>query len=202
MKEKLNSTSIHDAIMKRHSIRVLSNDPPIDADDIQSALELAQHCPSAYNMQSQRLVCLMGDEHKALWAIVFDTLKARGIPNPERTEKKLQNFANGAGSILFFEEMDVVNDMQEKNGQYADQFDKWSEQNNAIMQYNLWLIFSAMGLGASLQHYNPIIDDAVKERWNLPKSYRLVAQMPFGRPAETPTPPPLKPLDEVLRWIQ
>ncbi|WP_235899137.1 hypothetical protein [Suipraeoptans intestinalis] len=36
------------------------------------------------------------------------------------------------------------------------------------------------GIGASLQHYNPVIDDMVRERYKLPKTYRLVAQMPFG----------------------
>jgi predicted oxidoreductase (fatty acid repression mutant protein) len=38
------------------------------------------------------------------------------------------------------------------------------------------------GLGASLQHYNPIIDEAVKKQWNLPADWELIAQMPFGKP--------------------
>ena len=35
-------------------------------------------------------------------------------------------------------------------------------------------------MGASLQHYNPLIDDEVKKTFNLPLEWRLVAQMPFG----------------------
>jgi len=35
-------------------------------------------------------------------------------------------------------------------------------------------------VGASLQHYNPLIDDFVVNEWNLPRTWRLVAQMPFG----------------------
>ncbi|MDC4736251.1 nitroreductase, partial [Acinetobacter baumannii] len=31
-----------------------------------------------------------------------------------------------------------------------------------------------------LQHYNPLIDDAVKAEWNIPASWNLRAQMPFG----------------------
>ena len=35
------------------------------------------------------------------------------------------------------------------------------------------------GLGASLQHYNPLIDDEVKENWNPPSKWKLIAQMPL-----------------------
>lgn len=39
-----------------------------------------------------------------------------------------------------------------------------------------------------LQHYNPVIDDAVREMFHLPDSYKSVAQMPFGGIAELPGP--------------
>lgn len=42
------------------------------------------------------------------------------------------------------------------------------------------------GLGASLQHYNPLIDDEVRKRWSLPREWKLIAQMPFGTPAGEP----------------
>lgn len=31
-----------------------------------------------------------------------------------------------------------------------------------------------------MQHYNPVIDDAVKKLFDLPGDWVLVAQMPFG----------------------
>ena len=43
-----------------------------------------------------------------------------------------------------------------------------------------------MGLGASLQHYNPLIDDEVRRTWNLPGDWMLIAQMPFGTPTGEP----------------
>jgi predicted oxidoreductase (fatty acid repression mutant protein) len=36
------------------------------------------------------------------------------------------------------------------------------------------------GVGASLQHYNPLIDAGVAREWNVPASWKLRAQMPFG----------------------
>jgi predicted oxidoreductase (fatty acid repression mutant protein) len=35
-------------------------------------------------------------------------------------------------------------------------------------------------VGASLQHYNPLIDAAVAREWNVPAYWKLRAQMPFG----------------------
>jgi predicted oxidoreductase (fatty acid repression mutant protein) len=35
-------------------------------------------------------------------------------------------------------------------------------------------------VGASLQHYNPLIDAAVARQWNVPAYWKLRAQMPFG----------------------
>jgi predicted oxidoreductase (fatty acid repression mutant protein) len=37
-----------------------------------------------------------------------------------------------------------------------------------------------------LQHYNPLIDKLVAEQWNVPHTWRLMAQMPFGNPLKTP----------------
>jgi uncharacterized protein len=55
-----------------------------------------------------------------------------------------------------------------------------------MLQYIVWAELEAEGLGASLQHYNPLIDGLVKERWGIPDSWRLMAQMPFGAPLEPP----------------
>ena len=36
------------------------------------------------------------------------------------------------------------------------------------------------GIGASLQHYNPLIDNDVAAAWGIPANWKLRAQMPFG----------------------
>ena len=47
-------------------------------------------------------------------------------------------------------------------------------------------MFEEVGFGASLQHYNPIIDNEVCKAWDLPEDWTLVAQMPFGVPLQEP----------------
>ena len=53
-------------------------------------------------------------------------------------------------------------------------------------QLVVWTGLEAEGLGASLQHYNPLIDDEVKQEWNVPANWKLIAQMPFGNPTAAP----------------
>jgi predicted oxidoreductase (fatty acid repression mutant protein) len=36
------------------------------------------------------------------------------------------------------------------------------------------------GLGASLQHYNPIVDEQVHAEWDIPSNWKLRAQLVFG----------------------
>lgn len=44
----------------------------------------------------------------------------------------------------------------------------------------IWLALSEQNIGASLQHYNPLIDNEVKMAFDLPEHWQLLAQMPFG----------------------
>ena len=56
-----------------------------------------------------------------------------------------------------------------------------------MLQSNIWVGLRELGIGASLQHYNPVIDDVVKKLFEVPENYILVAQMPFGGIVEEPT---------------
>ena len=55
------------------------------------------------------------------------------------------------------------------------------------------------GLGASLQHYNPLIDARVRMEWDLPVTWELVAQMPFGYPLSMPEAKTHEPMAERMR---
>ena len=59
-------------------------------------------------------------------------------------------------------------------------------QANGMLQFAIWTALEEEGLGANLQHYNPIIDAEVKEVFNIPDQYRLIAQMPFGAKTAEP----------------
>ena len=46
----------------------------------------------------------------------------------------------------------------------------------------VWTALEKEGLGATLQHYGSLISEQVLATWNLPESWKIVAQMPFGKP--------------------
>lgn len=82
--------------------------------------------------------------------------------------------------MLFFEDTDVIETLQKQFSLYADNFPIWSEHGTGIAQFAVWTALAQENVGASLQHYNPLIDDDVKKAWNLPAQWKLRAQLPFG----------------------
>ena len=64
--------------------------------------------------------------------------------------------------------------------QIIDNFANWSVQTNAMHQFAIWTALSSKGIGASLQHYNPLVDQITTQEFDIPASWKLVAQMPFG----------------------
>lgn len=178
-----------EAIRHRHSYYQLSDRSPVSDEKIREIVEtVALHVPSAFNSQSTRMVLLLGENHKKLWQIVKDTLLARIGPErfPKTEEKINTSFASGYGTILFFEDQEVVTGMQKQFPGYQENFPVWSQHTSAMHQFSAWVMLEDAGFGASLQHYNPLIDDEVKATWNLPGEWQLVAQMPFGTPLGKP----------------
>ena len=49
-----------------------------------------------------------------------------------------------------------------------------------LIQYAVWTCLVDAGLGASLQHYNPSIDADISKVFEIPKHWRLRAQLVFG----------------------
>ena len=175
--------TLHAIAEKRRSIYALNDNLPISNDEVLHIVEHAiLHTPSSFNSQSTRLVVLLGDEHKKLWDIVEDLL--RKIVNDDEkftsTAEKMAGFKAGAGTIMFFEDQAVVKGLQEQFAAYADNFPVWAEHTNAMHQYVIWTALAAVDVGANLQHYNGVIDEAVASTWYIDKDWKLVAQMVFG----------------------
>jgi uncharacterized protein len=56
----------------------------------------------------------------------------------------------------------------------------------AMHQYAIWTALEAEGMGANLQHYNPLIDQKVQQTWGISSDWELSAQMVIGTPAGEP----------------
>ena len=178
----MSNLSFNEVIKRRRSIYSLNHNVALSKKEINELVNFAmKHSPSAFHSQTSRAIILYDHHHLQLWDIVEDTL--RSIVPPENfssTISKLDSFRKGIGTILFFEDDDVIKSFEKSYPSYAENFSGWAEQSTGIAQFALWCSLTHENMGASLQHYNPIIDSKVKEEWNIPTNWILKAQMPFG----------------------
>ena len=174
--------SFLDHIKQRRTIYAVGKNVALTPEQIESVIkEAVNHSPSAFNSQTSRIVTLFGESHLQFWNIVRETLR-KIVPEAafEGTNAKINSFAAGYGTVLFYEDQDVVKALQEQFALYADNFPVWSEHSSAIAQFSVWTALSEQNIGASLQHYNPIVDAEITEIFDIPANWKLRAQLVFG----------------------
>lgn len=194
--------TFEEALEHRRSHYEIGSESTVQDEEVIHAIRTAvKHVPSAFNSQSTRIVLLLGEEHRRLWDIVKETLRgmvpAAAFP---KTEAKIDgSFACGHGTVLFLEDMEVVEKLQGSFPLYRENFPVWAQHTSAMHQLAIWTMLEDLGLGASLQHYNPLIDEAVHRAWDLPDRWLLVAEMPFGIPTGDPGPKEIGDLSPRIR---
>lgn len=174
--------SFLDHIKQRRTIYAVGKNVALTPEKIESVIKEAVNLsPSAFNSQTSRIVTLFGESHLQFWNIVRETLR-KIVPEAafEGTNTKINSFAAGYGTVLFYEDQDVVKSLQEQFALYADNFPVWSEHSSAIAQFAVWTALSEQNIGASLQHYNPIVDAEIAEIFDIPANWKLRAQLVFG----------------------
>lgn len=192
--------TLKDALEHRRSYYNITNSSPISDVEIEDILNFAiTNTPSAFNSQSTRIVLLLGQNHKKFWDITKESLR-KVVPESvfATTEIRINAFAVGYGTILYYEDQNVIKSLQSNFNLYASNFPTWSEQTSAMHQLTIWTMLEEKGLGASLQHYNSLINEEVSKEWSLPDSWKLIAQMPFGAPTAEPDKKSIQPISERL----
>ncbi|OUO56106.1 nitroreductase family protein [Candidatus Avelusimicrobium gallicola] len=201
---ELKTDCFFQAVQNRRSRYALEAKSPIADDEIiRLVQESVRHAPSAFNSQGTRAVLLFGKRHSEFWALVLAELRRR-VPADKfaPTEQKIASFAAAYGTVLFFEDWDTVEDLQRKFPTYQENFPLWAYQANALAEYVVWTALEQAGLGASLQHYNPLVDQAVQKTFDIPKNWKLIAQMPFGTPAAPAAEKTFLPIETRVKVLQ
>ncbi|EIL95858.1 nitroreductase-like oxidoreductase [Rhodanobacter sp. 115] len=156
------NSSLIESLKKRRTQYALGKNVSLGKDALTTLIKDAiKHTPSSFNSQSSRAVILFGAQSEKFWSLTKQEL-SKIVPAEAfaPTAAKLDSFAAGIGTVLFYEDQSVVADLQEKFALYADNFPVWSEQAGGMAQFAVWLTLTEAGLGASLQHYNPVADEA------------------------------------------
>jgi len=174
--------SFNEIMKARRSFYNIGAREVVEKERIKAIVEDAMlYSPTAMNSKSGRVVVLFDENHSKLWSIVKETLRKVVPENSfQATSDKIDSFAAGLGTVLFYEDTDVVRGLERQFELYKDNFVPWSYQSSGMLLYTVWAGLTAEGLGASLQHYNPLIDDEVRKTFGIPDTYKLMSQMPFG----------------------
>lgn len=176
-----------DVLKNRRSVSKLKKNKQLDIDEVvKNIKEAVQYSPSAFNSQSASVAILFDEKHDELWdEILKEILPFVAKEKQQGSINKIQAFKNGNGTIVFLEDVSILDDLKERFPLYQENVSLWSDQGQGIVQFSVWLMLTQMELYASLQHYNPLIDEFIYNHYGIDRKYRIVAQMPFGDIDET-----------------
>lgn len=172
-------------IQRRRSRYELSAQMPITEEELQELIgDCIKYVPSAFNCQGSRVMLLLESSHHLFWDMVLEKLQALTPPTLwDKTREKIASFRAAYGTILYFENTEVISQLKNKFPLYQDYFAGWAEQANAMLQFCVWTALAEKGIGASLQHYSPLIDEGLYQTFGVSRDWKLIAQMPFGKPS-------------------
>ncbi|GAA6005282.1 hypothetical protein JCM10207_002925 [Rhodosporidiobolus poonsookiae] len=196
--------SFLEALRNRRTHYALSKASPVSNERIVELVnEVVKHAPSSFNSQTTRALVVFGDHHDKVWDIAKAQIKAI-VPEDkwEASNQRLSGFQGAYGTVLLYEDQDVVKGLQQNIPLYAEHFPVWSEHTHGIHAFALWTALEAEGLGANLQHYNPLIDADVAKAFDIPAAWKLRAQLVFGKPEAPAGEKQFKPLEERVKVFQ
>ena len=172
-----------DAVKHRRSVYGVTDKVAVSNDRIvEIANAVIQTCPSAWNMQSTRMLITLGQEHKHFWDTVITSAKPFVLENQgeeawERNEGRFKSFQAAYGTVCIscntrerflsdvapkvdcaqqisiFEDHDSIEELSKKFAKVPlSVLEGYAEHSNAMHQITLWTALELEGLGASLQH--------------------------------------------------
>ncbi|KAJ5403893.1 Nitroreductase family protein [Penicillium cosmopolitanum] len=197
------TSTLLELVKGRRTYYGLKAESPISDDAVERIVQdSVLHVPSSFNTQTSRVVLLLKEEHKKVWDIAIKAIEglvaAGHVPKESfesSTKPKLESFRAAYGTVLFFVDYESLAPIKEKFAIYADKFDPFALESNAMSQYFVWLALESEGFGANLQHYSPLIDEQIAKTWDLPASWKLDAQLVFGTPTSEPGEKAFEPIE-------
>lgn len=189
-----------DSLSRRRSIYALGHTRIVTDFCLEDTLkDCLKNCPTPFNSQSARLVLLLNKNHLDFWNLVLEKVTAAApIGKKDSVAQKINSFAEAYGTVLFFEDLSVLEQLQKDFPLYQKNMHDWTYEANGMLQYMIWQALAENEIGASLQHYNELIEDDVKKMLSLPDNWKILAQMPFGSIEKTPAEKTFLPLENRL----
>ncbi|KAJ7614329.1 nitroreductase family protein [Roridomyces roridus] len=201
------SASYLEAITVRRSNYALTNKSSVSDEKLQDIIKHAvKHCPSPFNSQASRVVLVTGATHIKLWETVTATLLPM-MPEGEiktRYAGLLDLHKGGYGSVMFFEDQAILDEIIQQRPFVATQFPDWNKNAAGILHATIWTAFSLEGLAATLQH-PPLTAEMIAGLnlgFDVPSTWKSTAILPFGDPAAPPKDKTFLPVEDRFKVVK
>jgi len=187
--------SVLETIRTRRTIRKFKPEPVSD-EQIKAIIDAARWAPNAGNLQPWEFVVVRNHETiKKIRVMFHEYVKVSHLTLPKNhpyriaREEKLrkglyEDYYSGATVFIA-----VFVDPSKTDSPLQD--------GSAAIE-NMMLAAWSMGLGSAWLDTLP--EEEIKQLLRVPMRLKFVACIPIGYPAETPTPPPRKPLEEIIHY--
>lgn len=178
------AASVSDLLAQRRSIRRLAGGV-LAPDTIARLQDAVVRTPSAFGVTPWQIVIL--HEHRdAFWdevaAAFRDGLEGERL---QRYLGRLEGFRSGAGVILIYEDLAARPTLHQNWGLSEQTAHDFVHQGLGMLQLAIWLVLTEVGLVASIQHWDWLIQNRVAALLDLPtERYQLISVLPIGEPAE------------------
>ena len=133
-----------DSLSRRRSIYVLGKLPTSAENCLEETIkDCIKYCPTAFNVQSARVVILLGNYQQQFWNKVLEALKK--ILNDEQfknSKVRIERFAAAHGTILFYEDRTALANLKKQFPLYKKNMSTWVQQGNGMLQYMIWQALS------------------------------------------------------------
>jgi nitroreductase len=195
-------------IRERRSIRRF-RDEPVQKEILIRLIESASWAPSASNRQDWFFAVVtsdavkrdMADAVRRRWDEIIAANRGSGVI--EEVERYVEHFGDFAGAPVVIAVAARVPDAVQRHllGDAAAAT-AGSATSAAMAAQNLMLAAHALGLGSCCMTGALAARDELGRLLDLGKRHEIVCLIAVGWPAETPAPPPRKPISEIARFVE
>ena len=212
---------LFELIRTRRSIRKFQ-DKPVPEDLLLKALELATWAPNGGNYQPWRFLVItdksiihkMGDEVKSKTILMGAWPEAEKFGEMVQRWQKNSDFFRGAPvciAVLMGKYLSMADQILKTRGEkdpLAQEMRSSRQLGNSTLQSvaaaisYLSIALHLFGLGSTWVAGIQVAKKEIERLLNVEPEWDLVDLIPLGYPAESPTPPPRKPVSEVVQFLR
>ncbi|KAK7194247.1 hypothetical protein NESM_000339500 [Novymonas esmeraldas] len=194
------------ALGARRSVYHVNKLLPLSAEEVctlvKAAVRAAERLSADDVPHSTRVVLLLGSAHDAFWDLVADQIHRVASPATAAVgaAKVDHSMKAAAVTLLFYSDTRVESSIAARLTRLGHDGDDMAAvmgtRGVAAAEMAVWTALACAGIGATLHHYNVLVEQLVTQQLQLPPWWRMQSQMPLGGVARPPDAKSYAPMED------